>query len=861
MSDESKQPDPNPLQREVDYYKRQLKSVAAQNMQYEFKLASVQYQLRQKRQGFALLSRLSNTLGAHGEIGTILDLAAEGVQSALAVDRTVVLVPAEGARFRVRRCFGYARDDAARLVDIELEVPPELLADDVALLANGSAEPTPFIEGVREALAISYFILAPVIVEDQHIAILLTGRLRELPPNNPALDDGDLDTFRSLASLVASTIRNTRLAVLEEMDRLKTDFFANISHEFRTPITLSLGPIEGVLAGRYGDFAAPVRSQLELVQSNQRRLLGLINQILDLAKLEAGQMELRVAPVRDFNELVRSRAELFEPALKQRGLSLELSLDPAVVGANIFLDYDKFDHVLMNLLSNAYKFTQRGHVGVETKLENGSVRVSVSDTGVGIREDQLPHVFDRFHQADGSSSTVQVGTGIGLSFVKEMVVRHGGEISVESHHGKGSAFHVRLPLGMVHLKDTLIVEEPAAQDAPRADTMLPTGSAPPPASGQDGADATPLDPAKELVLYVDDNAELRRYVRDLLSARYNVVVASNGREGLVRALERPPHLILSDFMMPEMDGLELCRAVRAEPALQGVPFVLLTAKEGVDSKIAGLEEGADDYMGKPFSEQELLARVRNLLEARRQQLALQSELRAAREIQRTLLPHMPRDLPGGARLDVLYRPTELLSGDFYDVLESGGWVYWYVADVTSHGTAAAQVTYLVKSAFGEALEGKALGLPELLDRVTARYASYGVEYDVGVQAGRFHPSDGVLEVVRGNAPPAFLIRDGAGSLLQPRPGPPLSRSLGDQPPRFEPSRAELRPGDAVYFVTDGCYEFEQRRGRQFGLKNLLGVLRSIDGPGWAEEAWERLVDQSASGTFDDDLTLLRLTVG
>jgi signal transduction histidine kinase len=343
--------------------------------------------------------------------------------------------------FRPTQWIGFRQDAASAFQTLELELPAAIARGTERLIVNKATTPvTPLIEQIRSAFELPYFVSVPVVVDERPIALLLSGRLREAKPIYPPLDKGDLDTFLAIAGLISASIRNMRVGVLEEMDRLKTEFFANISHEFRTPITLTLGPLAALLNGRYGAVADDARDQLRVMQRNQERLLGLVNQILDLAKLEAGGMRLRAARVDDFNRFVRERAAQFRETAAQRGLEIRLELDPAVADAELYADRAQLDRLLVNLLSNALKFTRAGHIEVTTELRDDVVRLGVADTGIGIREDQLPHIFDRFRQADGSESREYAGTGIGLALVQEIARLHGGDVTVSSRHGEGTTF-------------------------------------------------------------------------------------------------------------------------------------------------------------------------------------------------------------------------------------------------------------------------------------------------------------------------------------------------------------------------------------------------------------------------------------
>ncbi len=401
---------------------------------------------------------------------------------------------------------------------------------------------------------------------------------------------------------------------LEEVDRLKTRFFANVSHEFRTPLTLLLGPIEDALAGRYGDLDPRLGDQLSVMQRNARRLLDLINQLLDLAKLEAGGLDLDRRPA-DLASLARGVAATFASRAERDGVALLVD-GPAALAAAV--DAPKVEGVLTNLLANALAFTSGGgKIRVSVAADGDHVVLTVEDTGTGIAAEDLPHVFDRFRQVDGSATRTHEGTGIGLALAKELVEMHGGTIAVESAVGFGTRFTVHLPAD----PDGLGLDSAEAAPA-EPDVIVPPlesvgGDGLVEASGVDvGDDGASAE--RPVVLVVEDNADLRAFVRGHLADRYRVVEAADGVAGLAAAREHGPDLVLSDVMMPEMDGVALTRALKADARLSDVPILLLTARADEASVLEGLDAGADDYLAKPFSPAELRARVDNAVAARRQ---------------------------------------------------------------------------------------------------------------------------------------------------------------------------------------------------------------------------------------------------
>jgi signal transduction histidine kinase len=395
---------------------------------------------------------------------------------------------------------------------------------------------------------------------------------------------------------------------LTEYDRLKTEFFSNVSHELRTPLTMILAPVDRLLTRDAAALPPEAGKMLEMVRLNGYRLLDLINRLLDFSKLEAGQMNLVVERV-DLAALVGRLAKAATPLAEQRGIALVVDCDPAL--APFGADEEKVDTIVSNLLSNAIKFTPGGGtIRVEAHQADDRVWVAISDTGIGIDESQRDRIFQRFVQVDGSSSREFSGTGLGLSLVKGLVELHGGQIHLHSELGKGSKFFFDLPLRPA--PDAQAQHAAARDRIGKAFADLETYADGP----DDDVSAAPSDPFARTILVVDDTTEMRLLLGQLLREDYRVVYARDGREGLDVARREHPDLIISDVMMPHVDGQEFCRHIKSSEETAHIPFVMLTAKADLVMKIDGLNCGADDYLTKPFEEKELKARVRSLLKLR-----------------------------------------------------------------------------------------------------------------------------------------------------------------------------------------------------------------------------------------------------
>ena len=417
-------------------------------------------------------------------------------------------------------------------------------------------------------------------------------------------------------------LESMELEKLRELDGLKSRFFADISHEFRTPLTLILGPIRQMLR----DSSAPQVQKLQLVRRNAEYLLRLISQILDLSKLEARKMRLRAA-AEDLPQCVRTIIASFAPAAEAQSVELRfVSTYRQDLGDEAsYFDRDVVEKILNNLVGNALKFTPHGgKVSVSLARrsatpanEPGTVQgdfaeIVVSDTGIGISEDRLPRIFDRFYQIDGTRS--REGIGIGLALVKELVELHYGRITVDSAGGKGTTFVIHLPTGKSQFQPDEIISPTGAQTF---EPVVPELSTEPEyAAASSSPDLSEHDEATT-VLIVEDNLGVRHFMREQLQSLYRVLEADHGAEGFDLAVFSLPDLVVSDVMMPEMDGYELCRALKGDKRTCHIPVVLLTARAGRDDRLMGLDIGADSYLVKPFDASELLVQVRNLIEQRR----------------------------------------------------------------------------------------------------------------------------------------------------------------------------------------------------------------------------------------------------
>ncbi|WP_240356672.1 ATP-binding protein [Myxococcus eversor] len=424
-----------------------------------------------------------------------------------------------------------------------------------------------------------------------------------------------------------------RAEALAELDRSKTAFFSNVSHEFRTPLTLMLGPVEDSLTDVEHPLPPPQRERQEMVRRNGLRLQKLVNTLLDFARLEAGRVQASFIPT-DLSALTRDLVSSFDSAMTTAGLELVVACPP--LPDSVYVDPEMWEKVVLNLLSNALKFTFEGHVHIALTWLDDSVELTVKDTGIGMPEEELPRIFDRFHRVEGARGRSHEGTGIGLSLVRELVKLHGGTVTVTSAVQRGTTFTVRLPTGFAHL-------DPEKVGAAR--TLASTGIgareflAEVSQWNEPGLPSAgpPLSHSEARILVADDNVDMRGYLLRLLSPHWRVEMASHGAQALASARENPPDLILSDVMMPGVGGLELVRALRADERTRFIPILLLSARAGEEATIEGLRSGADEYLVKPFSANELRARVNALLTVSQlRQEALLAERIHAEEARRLL---------------------------------------------------------------------------------------------------------------------------------------------------------------------------------------------------------------------------------
>ncbi|KQS34067.1 ATP-binding protein [Dyadobacter sp. Leaf189] len=445
------------------------------------------------------------------------------------------------------------------------------------------------------------------------------------------------DAYRNFIQLIADQIslgisnaqayeeERKRAKMLEEIDKAKTLFFTNISHEFRTPLMLMLSPLEELLNKPQIGLDESEKHHLEVTHRNAIRLLKLVNTLLDFSRIESGR-NMASFVLTDIAAYTRNLAANFRSVIEKADLQLIVKTEP--VANQVFVDKQMWEKIVFNLLSNAFKFTFEGTITVTVAPGDRGVVLTVEDTGVGISQQELPRMFERFHRIQNSGGRTFEGTGIGLSLIRELILLHHGDIRVESEPGKGSRFIVTIPYGKDHLDPTRVfLTDPGFDDVTPSLYVEEAATLLQPAAGPNAADNATT--ATDTILVVDDNTDMRQHVQSLLEKHYRTIPAENGVDALQKIAEEQPSLILSDIMMPEMDGIELLRHVKDNPGSAQIPVVLITARAGEESKLEGIETGADDYLVKPFSSNELLARIKSQLKISKTRRQFTDELERA----------------------------------------------------------------------------------------------------------------------------------------------------------------------------------------------------------------------------------------
>jgi PAS domain S-box-containing protein len=514
-----------------------------------------------------------------------------------------------------------------------------------AIVTNLASRFSPLPTGVWTTAPHTALALPVMLPGQEHPAAILVAATSPML----SLDDGYRTFFNLIATQIASGLADAqaieaerrRAQALAELDRAKTAFFSNVSHEFRTPLTLMIGPIEDLLANGAGALTPDAAATLDVARRNSMRLLKLVNTLLDFSRIEAGRIDASYEAT-DLAAATAELASVFRSAIEKAGLRFVVRCEP--LPEPVYVDRDMWEKIVLNLLSNALKFTLEGEIEVSLRWRGDFADLAVRDTGCGIAESDLPLVFRRFHRIRHTRARTHEGTGIGLALVQELSRFHGGSVDVASRPGQGTTFTVSIRTGAAHLAQDRIasprqLESTSVGASPYVDEAMRWMDAS--SIGELPAPGVPTQAPQVRVLIADDNADMRDYLQRMLSSHYQVDAVADGRAALERILDQPPDLVLSDVMMPLLDGFGLLAAIRADSRTSSIPVMLLSARAGEEARIEGLAAGADDYLVKPFSARELLARVASQLAMAKLRTENEKALRYLNDERRALLDRAP----------------------------------------------------------------------------------------------------------------------------------------------------------------------------------------------------------------------------
>jgi len=611
----------------IDKYEKKIKELESELVSFQFAVAELK-----------VLNEIAVSAGKASNIDQTLNIIVQKIIKSVEAEQGLIyLVTPQKDVFKTF----IKQDDTSTLkhsYQISTNITGWVLLNEKPLLIENLSGDRRFNSTEEEKRAIRSVLCSPIWFEGKIIGIILMINKR----NKKSFSENELTLLSIIAVQAGQIIKNSQMqreAMIKvkeaEIAQLKSRFFTNISHEFRTPLTLILGPADKLLSESHNDN---INKQASLIRQNAIRLLGLINQLLDLSRLEAGKLKLE-ASLSNIVSFVKGVTQSFESLAEQKDIELKVISEKENI--EIYFDKEKMQKILSNLLSNALKFTpEDGKITVAITTnspfnspftkggkEGGFVEIKVRDTGIGIPEEDLPKLFERFYQVETSQTKKYGGTGIGLALTKELVELHRGFINVTSILSEGSEFTIELPPGKDHLNEDEIVKEVDDESVLlekiheqmkmiEADSALFSKSKLVEDSLIDSSGEIP-DEDKMIVLIVEDNADVRDFIKDSLGNEFEIAEAANGEQGIRKAEKLIPDLIISDIMMPKMDGNELTRILKNDEKTSHIPIILLTAKSEQESKLEGLETGADDYLTKPFDTKELQVRIRNLINIRR----------------------------------------------------------------------------------------------------------------------------------------------------------------------------------------------------------------------------------------------------
>lgn len=658
-------------------------------------------------------------------------------------------------------------------------------------------------------------------------------------------------TFNDYSFLLRMQIKELVRAneELKRLDQLKDEFLANMSHELRSPLHGMMGLAESLISGAAGDMNQKAVHDLGLIVSSGKRLAGLVNDILDFARLKNSDISLKLKSV-DLAAVVTKVIEITGPVWRRKKLAITTDMADGIC---VRADEDRLEQILLNLIGNAIKFTREGSIAIRARiLDSGDAEVEIIDTGIGIGDDIRDRIFDSFVQEDTSESREYSGAGLGLAITRRLVELHGGNIAFESRKGEGSRFFFRLPgcaqgtvMAPMHQEYSLSLEKTPEH---MQQTQLGSGGW-----------------AGRILIVDDENVNLQILMNVLQLKGYLVVAAENGAEAL-EILERESgfDLVLLDVMMPRMSGYQVCRRVRERYSLLELPIIMLTAKGSMDDVVAGIESGANDYLAKPVNTSELIARVNNLVMMRRsvaesQKLGIiRRDMELAHDIQQSIIAHQLPEMEG-AGITVRYLPADELGGDLYEIRKiSDDEIGVMIADVSGHGVSAALLCSMLKVAY--AMNSTRPDHPGAiladLNRVMYDYLNSSF---VTVCAAYLNIREPRL--IRANAGHWPVLRcTAAGEVTYVlKNGFPLGWATE---PVYEDGELAVEHGDRIVFYTDMIVEAKNADGKLFGIERLVDYTirtRERDREDYADgliaelRSWSGMNEQEL---FKDDLTLI-----
>jgi len=641
---------------------------------------------------------------------------------------------------------------------------------------------------------------------------------------------------------------------LQEADKLKDEFLANTSHELRTPLNGIIGIAESLIDGVAGQLSETALTNLTMIATSGRRLSTLVNDILDFSKLKQQEMELQLKSVslREIVEVVL----MFSQSLKgskdvQLINAIDSNLSPALA------DENRLQQILYNLVGNAIKFTEEGKIVIAAKTEDEHLMISVSDSGIGIPKNKLDRIFEAFEQAEGSTARDYGGTGLGLAVTKNLVELHYGKIWAESVQGLGSQFIFTLP----------IAKEPASKIPQQSTLVNNLTSTDSPASSTDISTTAPTSQGEFKVLVVDDEPVNRQVLLNHLSLQnYTVIQAANGLEALKMINEQllKPDLILLDIMMPKMTGYAVCQKIREQFSLHELPILMLTAKNQISDLVTGLDAGANDYLTKPISKDELLARLKThfkIKSLREENLRMGAELDVSRRLQQMLLPP-EKELSQIDSLDIagFMEPADEVGGDYYDILQHDGSVLMSIGDVTGHGLESGALAIMVQSAVRTLLANNETNSVKFFSALNQMVYHNVVRMNVekSLTLLLLNYQNGQLRL-SGQHEEIIVVRQGELELIDTIDlGFPIG--LDDDIADFiAETTISLNPGDVVVLYTDGITEAENPATEEYGIERLCEIVKQ----NWQQNAAkirEAVIDDVrqyiSTQKVYDDITLL-----